>query len=62
MEYAVGDRVKVDTREFKGELNVTFFLEPCTPADDGEFTVIAKNTAGEAKTTAKLTVSCKYCL
>ncbi len=38
----------------RGELAVAFFLEPTTPEDEGEFTVTAKNAAGEATCTTKL--------
>ncbi len=51
-----GERVKVDFKEMRGELAVTFYLEPTLPEDQGDFTVRARNPAGEAAETFKLSV------
>ena len=54
--YEPGERVKVDFKEMRGEIAATFYLEPTLIEDQGDFTVFAKNPAGEATENFKLTV------
>lgn len=59
IEIVLDDRVKIDTRELKGEKISTLNITEVKPEDAGLIKLVAKNPAGEDKCQAKINVKGK---
>ena len=55
------DRIKIETKDVRQEKAGILVITKATPDDQDTYHVVAKNPAGEAKCSAKLTVQSMYC-